>query len=206
VGSFKATLGLCVGTIVVVDLPRCNPASQRWCLYEWDKTITLLGLEALHFVEVSEYDLNKIVGGVSVVTAKCTLEQDIELIQKEVKENPDSLRAFDDALKLVLLFAPTSYKLDLEQLHLRSKDTSWKFDAVRLGSRILRAPCPVHHRYHLHGQVQRERCAAARGAGPPHCWAAWGVDGFTDSFPLPEAQGSKAARAHIHPQEPRVPA
>jgi hypothetical protein len=87
-----------------------------------DKTITLLGLEALHFVGVSGKDLNQIMGEVSVAKAECFSKQDLAMIQKEVEENHGSLAAFDKALKLVLLFAPTSYKLDLEQLDLRSKD------------------------------------------------------------------------------------
>jgi hypothetical protein len=48
--SFKATLRVFMGTIVVVDLFRCNPASPGWFMYEWDKTTTFLGLEALHCV------------------------------------------------------------------------------------------------------------------------------------------------------------
>jgi hypothetical protein len=72
---------------VVVDLLRCNPAKRGWCLYEWDKTITFLGLEALHFVGVNGKDLNLIVSGVSVATAECYLPKDLAMIQKEVEKN-----------------------------------------------------------------------------------------------------------------------
>jgi predicted AAA+ superfamily ATPase len=68
------------------------------------------------------------------------LEKDLAMIQKEVEENHGSLAAFDEALKLVLLFAPTSFKVDLEQLDKRSEGTLWNFDAVRLWLKDPAAP------------------------------------------------------------------
>ena len=51
VASFEATIKQCHGgTIVVVDMKLCNPASRGWCLYEWNHTVMHHSIKALQFV------------------------------------------------------------------------------------------------------------------------------------------------------------
>ena len=49
VTAFSVVLEQCTGgTIVVVDMVRCNPATRSWCIYEWDHTLLYHGTDGLH--------------------------------------------------------------------------------------------------------------------------------------------------------------
>ena len=49
VAAFESVLQGCTGgTIVVIDMAKCNPATRSWCLYEWDHTLLYHGPDGLH--------------------------------------------------------------------------------------------------------------------------------------------------------------
>jgi hypothetical protein len=49
VAAFEDVLKICEGgTLVVIDMEKCNTASRAWCLFEWDHTLHLHGQDGLH--------------------------------------------------------------------------------------------------------------------------------------------------------------
>ncbi len=138
--SFVETLKVCsAGTITVVDMAWCNPGGRGWCLYEWNHTYTLHGIEALQFVGMSEDDRQRIINEIDVEKAKCAKVDDQTMILGEILQNHGSYKAFNHKLKLLLQLKPLSYSVDLHQLWMRCKATVWNFRAVRnwLGAPLL---------------------------------------------------------------------
>ena len=132
VASFDTTLKVCSsGTIVVVDMQKCNPGSRGWCLYEWNHTVMHHSIEALQFVGMSERDRRRIVDEIDVDRAQCFDANDLQMILGEIKKYYGSSEAFNTRLKLLLKLQPLSYKVDLKQLATRSKGTMWDFGAVK---------------------------------------------------------------------------
>ena len=131
VASFERTLERCEGTIVAVDMAKCNPATRGWCLYEWDKTIEKHGYDGLSFAGMSLEDRVKVVKGIDVENAECFSPDDWEMILGNIRKNYTTTAAFNTYLKLQLMLCPLSYKTDLEQLSKRSKRTKWDFGPVR---------------------------------------------------------------------------
>ena len=131
VASFERTIVACKGTIVVVDMVKCNPATRGWCLYEWDKALKYHGYDGLSFAGMSLEDRKKIVTEIDVDKAECFSLPDKEMILENIKTNYKTTKAFNTYLKLQLMLCPLSYKTDLEQLAKRSKRTKWDFGQVR---------------------------------------------------------------------------
>jgi hypothetical protein len=158
VQAFGAVMKACHGgTLVVVDMKNCNPATRWegpegctshpscltflapaalllcriWCVFEWDQTLHLHGPDGLHMHGMDAEDLARIVDNIDVAKADYTKESDFISITGDIVKHHGSLTAFDTTLKLQLLLDPLSYKVDLEQLSRRSEGTEWKFDAVQ---------------------------------------------------------------------------
>ena len=131
VDSFERTIQTCKGTIVVVDMVKCNPASRGWCLFEWDSTLKEHGHDGLSFAGMSLEDRQKVVAGIDVDKAECFSSVDREMILGKIRENYLSTSAFNTYLKMQLMLCPVSYKTDLEQLAKRSQGTKWDFGRVR---------------------------------------------------------------------------
>ena len=132
VASFARTLHLCsAGTIVVADMSTCSPATRAWCLYEWDHTVFLHGLDGLHLVGLTSEDRGRIVQEIDIGQAVCYDPADLVMIHARVVEHHGSLAQFNAALKLQLLLNPLSYKVDREQLARRSEGTAWEFGRVQ---------------------------------------------------------------------------
>ena len=138
--ALESVLHTCVaGTIVVVDMTEgldANPAKRGWCIFEWDQTIAIHGLDGLHMEGLSDDDRGKIVQSINVANAKCVHAYEINMILSKVQQhyprstNHESFAAFDTALKLQLLLQPLSYKVDMQQLQRRSADTQWRLQLV----------------------------------------------------------------------------
>ena len=132
VASFEATIKQCHGgTIVVVDMKLCNPASRGWCLHEWEKTVLHHGRDGLMMVGMTSEERASIVKGIDIANAECFDQADRNMIHGNIIENHGSLENFNTALKLMLLLNPLSYKEDLDQLARRSADTQWNFAPVK---------------------------------------------------------------------------
>ena len=132
VASFVETLKVCsAGTIAVVDIAWCNPAGRGWCLYEWNHTYAMHGIEALQFVGMSEDDRQQIIDEIDVENAKCGKVDDQTMILREILANHGSFKAFNHKLKLLLQLKPLSYRVDLQQLWKRCQTTVWNFEPVR---------------------------------------------------------------------------
>ena len=129
--SFESTIEACQGTIVVVEMDKCNPATRGWCLYEWDKALTYHGYDGLSFAGMSLEDREKIVTEIDVDKAVCYSPPDKKMILGNIRTNYTTTSAFNTYLKLQLMLCPVSYKTDLEQLAKRSERTKWDFDPVR---------------------------------------------------------------------------
>ena len=131
VASFESTLKACKGTIVVVDLIKCNPASRGWCLYEWDKALEYHGFDGLYFAGMSMEDRGKVVAEIDVDNAECYSKDDLNMILTNIRVHYGTSAAFNRFLKLQLILCPLSYKTDLKQLATRSEGTKWDFGLVR---------------------------------------------------------------------------
>ncbi len=154
VAAFERTLKICTaGTIVVVDMPTCSPASRAWCLYEWDHTVKYHGLDGLHLEGMSLEDRDRIVREIDVEQAECFMPADKDMILAKIAEHHGSAAAFNTALKLQLLLEPISHEVrwhalytlppmgvcpslpfppqaDLTQLARRSEGTAWTLGPV----------------------------------------------------------------------------
>ena len=147
VASFVKTLEVCsAGTIVVVDMAWCNPGGRGWCLYEWNHTYALHGIEALLFVGMSNDGRQRIIEEIDVEKADCLDPKDRAMILAEILENHGSYEAFNRRLKLLLQLRPLSYRVDLQQLWKRCGPTLWNFEAVQ---NWLSAPRNSHLHAHL---------------------------------------------------------
>ena len=130
VASFESTLKACKGTIVVVDLIKCNPASRGWCLYEWDKALEHHGFDGLSFAGMSLEDREKVVSEIDVDNAECYSKDDLNMILTNIRAHYGTTEAVNRFLKLQLILCPLSYKTDLKQLAKRSQSTQWNFGLV----------------------------------------------------------------------------
>jgi hypothetical protein len=132
VAAFEQTLKICTaGTIVIVDMLTCSPATRGWCLFEWDHTVMYNGLDGLHLVGMSAEDRGAIVREIDVERAVCYDPADKAMIMAKITEHHRSPADFNTALKLQLLLSPLSFKVDREQLSKRSAGTQWDFSLVR---------------------------------------------------------------------------
>ena len=137
VAAFEHTLKICIaGTIVIVDMLTCSPATRSWCLFEWDHTVLFHGLDGLHLVGMSAKERSAIVREINVERAECFDPADNVMILDKITKHHGSPAAFNAALKLQLLLSPLSYKVDREHLLARSAGTLWDFSPVQdwLGS------------------------------------------------------------------------
>ena len=131
VDAFERTLQFCTaGTIVVVDMATCSPATRGWCLFEWDHTTKYHGFDGLHLTGMAAADRGKIVKEIDVEKAECFMDIDRQMILGKITEHHGSPKLFNANLKLQLLLDPPSYRVDRAQLALRSRDTAWDFGPV----------------------------------------------------------------------------
>ncbi|GAX72581.1 hypothetical protein CEUSTIGMA_g37.t1 [Chlamydomonas eustigma] len=129
VAAFENVLKVCTGgTIVVIDMPRCNPATRSWCMYEWDHTLHYHGPDGLHMQGLESEHLAQIVEQIDVEMSQCWMPSDREMILQNIRTHHGSTSHFNDALRLQLMLKPLSYKVDLEQLGRRSEGTVWRLD------------------------------------------------------------------------------
>ncbi|KAK3258922.1 hypothetical protein CYMTET_32056 [Cymbomonas tetramitiformis] len=127
--AFKDVVEHCVGTIVVVDMARMNPATRAWCVYEWDATIWHHSSEGLQML-MSEEDRVEIVGSIDIEEAQCYHPVDKAMILQRVREHHGDATTFNHMLKTSLLLAPLSYRADQRRHRQRSEGTSWEWGAV----------------------------------------------------------------------------
>ncbi|KAG2491803.1 hypothetical protein HYH03_009963 [Edaphochlamys debaryana] len=131
------------GTIVVMDLANCNPATRGWCVYEWAHTLAAHGPDGLH-LRLEPRERAEVFRTVDIQTAECQFPKDKEMILAAVEEQHGSAAAFNAKLRLQLLLQPLSYRVDLKRLTGRAKGTVWALGAVEEwveagagGSRVL---------------------------------------------------------------------
>ncbi|KAK3242230.1 hypothetical protein CYMTET_48071 [Cymbomonas tetramitiformis] len=127
--AFKDVVEHCVGTIVVVDIARMNPAMRAWCVYEWDATIWHHGSDALQML-MSEEDRVEIVSSIDIEEAQCFHPGDKAMILQRVREHHGDAATFNHMLKTSLLLAPLSYRADQRRHRQRSAGTAWEWGAV----------------------------------------------------------------------------
>ena len=80
---------------------------------------------------MSTTELTRVIETLDVEKAECLMPEDKAMILNNIRTHHGSSTAFDTALKLQLLLAPLSYKVDLEQLEKRSKGTVWTFQVLK---------------------------------------------------------------------------
>ncbi|PNH10193.1 WD repeat domain-containing protein [Tetrabaena socialis] len=131
------------GTLVVMDMRSCNPATRAWCVYEWAATLGAHGPDGLH-MQVDAADRAALVGSLDVELAECYSPDDKIAILRDVVEQHGSTSEFNDKLKLQLMLQPLSYRVDLRRLTERARGTAWRFgpvhdwlDAGEGGARVL---------------------------------------------------------------------
>ncbi|KAK3275914.1 hypothetical protein CYMTET_15983, partial [Cymbomonas tetramitiformis] len=127
--AFEDVVKHCVGTIVVVDIKRVNPAMRAWCVYEWDSTIWHHGTDGLQML-MSEEERVKIVGSIDIEEAQCYLPADKMMILQRVREHHGDAATFNHMLKNSLLLTPLSYRADRQRHCQRSAGTVWEWGAV----------------------------------------------------------------------------
>ncbi|KAK3241653.1 hypothetical protein CYMTET_48601 [Cymbomonas tetramitiformis] len=127
--AFEDVVEHCVGTIVVVDMARMNPATRAWCVYEWDATIWHHGSDGLQML-MSEEARVQIVGSIDIEEAQCFHLADKAMILQRVREHHGDAATFNHMLKTSLLLAPLSYRTDQQRHRQRSAGTAWEWGAV----------------------------------------------------------------------------
>ncbi|KAK3274320.1 hypothetical protein CYMTET_17495 [Cymbomonas tetramitiformis] len=127
--AFEDVVEHCVGTIVVVDMARMNPATRAWCVYEWDATIWHHGSDGLQML-MSEEDRVQIVGSIDIEEAQCFHLVDKAMILQRVREHHGDAATFNHMLQTSLLLAPLSYRADQQRHRQRSAGTTWEWGAV----------------------------------------------------------------------------
>ncbi|KAK3262265.1 hypothetical protein CYMTET_28862, partial [Cymbomonas tetramitiformis] len=127
--AFEDVVEHCVGTIVVVDIARMNPAMRAWCVYEWDATIWHHGIDGLQML-MSEEDRVEIVGSIDIEEAQCYHPADKTMILQRVREHHGDAATFNHMLKNNLLLTPLSYRADQQRHRQRSARTAWEWGAV----------------------------------------------------------------------------
>ncbi|KAG2423194.1 hypothetical protein HXX76_010962 [Chlamydomonas incerta] len=130
IGAFPDVVKACSsGTLVIMDLSRCNPASRAWCVFEWAHTLAAHGPDGLHMA-LAPPERAAVFRDLDVEAANCFRPEDKDMIMREVRKQHGSAAAFNAKLKLQLLLEPLSYSVDLRRLQERSRDTAWDFAAV----------------------------------------------------------------------------
>ena len=79
------------GLRLVVDLERCSPATRAWCLYEWDHTVFLHGLDALNLTGMSAEDRGAIVKSIDIGQSECEDPSDKVMILQNIIDHYGSL-------------------------------------------------------------------------------------------------------------------
>ncbi|GIL88536.1 hypothetical protein Vretifemale_16496, partial [Volvox reticuliferus] len=130
IAAFADVVKACSGgTLVVMDLTRCNPATRAWCVFEWAHTLAAHGPDGLHMA-LAPLERAAVFADLDVERAECFRAADKDMIMREVRRQHGSPEAFNSKLKLQLLLEPLSYSVDLRRLQERSKDTAWEFAKV----------------------------------------------------------------------------
>ncbi|KAG2490965.1 hypothetical protein HYH03_010641 [Edaphochlamys debaryana] len=130
IAAFADVVAACSGgTLVVMDLTRCNPATRAWCVFEWAHTLAAHGPDGLH-MRLAPLERAAVFRDLDVERAECFRAADKEMIMREVKRQHGSPAAFNAKLKLQLLLEPLSYSVDLRRLQERSTNTVWDFGPV----------------------------------------------------------------------------
>eukprot|EP00198_Chlamydomonas_reinhardtii_P000796 XP_001690131.1 flagellar associated protein [Chlamydomonas reinhardtii] len=130
IAAFDQVVRACTGgTIVVMDVANCNPATRGWCIYEWATTRARHGPDGLHmWLEPS--DRGVVYGSLDIRMAECQFPADKEMILATVERQHGSAELFNTTLKLQLLLEPVSYRVDERRLLQRARGTRWDFNAV----------------------------------------------------------------------------
>ncbi|EFJ51825.1 hypothetical protein VOLCADRAFT_87388 [Volvox carteri f. nagariensis] len=130
IAAFADVVAACSGgTLVVMDLTRCNPSTRAWCVFEWAHTLAAHGPDGLH-MSLAPLERAAVFADLDVERAECFRPADKEMIMREVRRQHGSPEAFNSKLKLQLLLEPLSYSVDLRRLQDRSRDTAWEFSEV----------------------------------------------------------------------------
>ncbi|KXZ53003.1 hypothetical protein GPECTOR_8g372 [Gonium pectorale] len=130
IAAFADVVAACSGgTLVVMDLTRCNPATRAWCVFEWAHTLAAHGPDGLH-MRLAPLERAAVFRDLDVEAAECFRPEDKQMIMREVRRQHGSPEAFNSKLKLQLLLEPLSYSVDLRRLQERSADTEWEWAPV----------------------------------------------------------------------------
>ncbi|KAG2444913.1 hypothetical protein HXX76_001649 [Chlamydomonas incerta] len=130
IAAFDQVVRACTGgTIVVMDVANCNPATRGWCIYEWATTRARHGPDGLH-MWLEPGDRGVVYGSLDIRMAECQFPADKEMILATVERQHGSAELFNTKLKLQLLLEPVSYRVDERRLLQRARGTRWDFNAV----------------------------------------------------------------------------
>jgi hypothetical protein len=167
--ALARTIKLVRETLVVLDRA-AYPLTQLWCLYEMGSTPPdKLRLLTPGFRET---DVAAAFRTVDVDAAECYEPNDKNRIREHIVAQHESLAAFQQMLRLLLLLKPTSYEADKEALLACNTDT-WRFDELRDFA------CGA-------GDESRLACVAG-GFGEGKSTLAAALCGTDKSLPLPHA-------------------
>ncbi|KXZ53844.1 hypothetical protein GPECTOR_6g762 [Gonium pectorale] len=120
VGAFKDVVAAASGgTLVVMDLSSCNPATRAWCVYEWAHTLASHGPDGLH-MPLGPSERAQLVASLDVAAAECFNPADKVMILNDVVATAGSVSEFNEKLRLQLLLQPLSYRVDLRRLGTRA--------------------------------------------------------------------------------------
>ncbi|KAG2491744.1 hypothetical protein HYH03_009907 [Edaphochlamys debaryana] len=144
IAAFDFVVRACSGgTIVVMDVANCNPATRGWCVYEWAHTLAAHGPDGLH-MSMEPEERAAVFRSLDIRKAQCQFPKDKGMILAAVERQHGSAEAFNAKLRLQLLLEPLSYRVDLHRLTERASGTTWTLGAVASwleagagGSRVL---------------------------------------------------------------------
>ncbi|KAG2433318.1 hypothetical protein HXX76_008384 [Chlamydomonas incerta] len=123
VAAFSDVVQVCSGgTLVVMDVANCNPATRAWCIFEWAHTLGAHGPDGLHLALEDPADRQSIYGDLDVRRAECFFEGDKVFIMGQVDKYHGSADAFNAKLRLQLLLEPLSYAVDVRRLCRRAAE------------------------------------------------------------------------------------
>ncbi|PNH11034.1 WD repeat domain-containing protein [Tetrabaena socialis] len=128
--AFRDVVGVTVGTIVVMDVAICNPATRAWCIYEWAHTLATHGPDGFH-TRMGPADRATVVGSLDINKAVCSRIEDKIAILATVEEQHDSAERFNIMLKLQLLLEPLAYRVDMRRLSQQAIGTTWEFRVIK---------------------------------------------------------------------------
>ncbi|PNH03143.1 WD repeat domain-containing protein, partial [Tetrabaena socialis] len=128
--AFQDVVKATTGTIVVMDIATCNPATRAWCIYEWAHTLATHGPDGFH-ARLGPADRATVVGMLDIGGAECSRTEDKSTILATVTEQHGSVEQFNKLLKLQLLLEPLAYQVDMRRLLQQAVGTTWKFGAIK---------------------------------------------------------------------------